>query len=476
MGLVALGVYASTLAPGLTWAHDSADGGELAAAAHTLGIAHPPGYPTYLLLAHVFTHLPIGEVATRTNLLSAFCAAGTAALVTWVLAQLLRCRAVALGTGLALAFSPLIWSQATVTEVHSLNGFFAALLLAFAALAGAPSRRAPRQTAVLALAIGGAWGISLGNHPTVLFCGPLAILALLRLHRFAPLGIVGLALGLAVYAYLPLRAATGPPLNWGDPRTLERFRWVVSGALYRPFVFSLPLAHIGPRLSAWASLLTRQFSWIGVGVVALGAAALWTADRSLLLASGATVVLCSVFAIGYDATDSYLYLVPALVCAGLWLGVGADWLIGAAATRAGWVAKVAVGLVVVLPTAAMLIRFPAMDLRRERAAYEFEAAVLARAPPGAVILSERDAHTFALWYFQHAQGHRADVVVVDRGLLGYDWYTVQLARRLAASPPGEAFPATEEGDLLQDAKILDRPICRIDADGTGLWCAEPRDH
>ena len=85
VGLVSLGLYLATLAPGLTWAHDSGDGGELAAAARTLGIAHPPGYPTYLLLAHVFTRLPVGEIATRTNLFSALCAATTSALLACVL-------------------------------------------------------------------------------------------------------------------------------------------------------------------------------------------------------------------------------------------------------------------------------------------------------------------------------------------------------------------------------------------------------
>ena len=63
-GLVGLGVfglslalYVATAAPGLTWRNDSADGGELAAAAWTLGVAHPTGYPTYVLLARGFAVL-----------------------------------------------------------------------------------------------------------------------------------------------------------------------------------------------------------------------------------------------------------------------------------------------------------------------------------------------------------------------------------------------------------------------------------
>ncbi|MBC7222995.1 MAG: DUF2723 domain-containing protein, partial [Anaerolineae bacterium] len=57
-GLV-LALYGVTAAPSLTWAHDSADGGELLAAAQTLGVAHPPGYPTYLPLLHGWTRLPL---------------------------------------------------------------------------------------------------------------------------------------------------------------------------------------------------------------------------------------------------------------------------------------------------------------------------------------------------------------------------------------------------------------------------------
>ncbi len=30
-----------------------------------LGISHPTGYPTYLMLSHLFTYLPVGDVAYR---------------------------------------------------------------------------------------------------------------------------------------------------------------------------------------------------------------------------------------------------------------------------------------------------------------------------------------------------------------------------------------------------------------------------
>jgi len=477
VGVVSLGFYLATLAPGLTWAHDSADGGELAVAASTLGIPHPPGYPTYVLLAHSFTLLPVGEVATRTNLFSAACAAGAAALLTWTLARTARNYAAAVGAGLALAFSPLLWAQATVTEVHTLNALFTALMLALTALTE-PARmfvirphRPPRRAALLALAVGGTWGLSLGNHPTALFCGPLVLLALWRLRRFRPLGAAGIVLGLSVYLYLPLRAAADPPLNWGDPQTLERFWWMVSGALYRHFLFSLSWAYLPARLLAWAGLLTQQFSGAGIIVVVPGAILLWTVKRPFLVVTATTVAMCSVFAIGYDTTDSYLYLVPGLVCLGLWLGVGADWLVGEVAKRTRWLAWVIAVLAVGLPLAAAVYRFPMLDLSDDRAARDFGDAILGEAPSEAVVLSRRDTHTFALWYFRYAHGLRPDVVVVDLGLLGYDWYAAHLSRRLAVPVPVDVLMAPQEESLRQAAEVLDRPVCWIDWEWTGLSCA-----
>jgi len=470
-GLVSLGFYLMTLAPGLTWAYDSADGGELAAAARTLGIPHPPGYPTYVLLAHLFTRLPVREVATRTNLFSAICAAGAAALLSWALARLTYNWVAATSAGLALALSPLLWQQAIVTEVHALNALFTALLLAFMVQVTSVPRRPPQRAALLALAVGSAWGLSLGNHPTALFCGTMVILTLWHLRRSGLWGATGVALGLLIYLYLPLRAAADPPVNWGDPQTLPRFWWMISGGPYHQFVFSLPGKYLPRRLLGWVGLLTQQFSGIGLAVTGLGAAMLWLKERSLFGATAALVILCSAFATWYNTTDSYLYLMPALVCLGLWLGLGIDWLIGTLAARARWAAVGAAALVALSPLIAGVARIPKVDLRDDRAADVFEAAVLAPAPPEAVILSQRDAHTFSLWYAQHALGHRPDVVVVDIDLLGYDWYVAQLSRRLLVPPPVELLQAVE--GFHSAAEMLARPICQIKSEPAGLLCVAP---
>src|SRR5262245_7101877 len=118
--------YARTLSPGITWANDGADSGDLVTAAARLGVAHPTGYPTYLLLARLFQLLPLGDLAYRATLLSA-AAAALAALCVYMIVRLLidapgwpaHCSALAAALGLGL--SPVFWSQAVIAEVYSLN-------------------------------------------------------------------------------------------------------------------------------------------------------------------------------------------------------------------------------------------------------------------------------------------------------------------------------------------------------------------
>ena len=61
-------VYLTTVSPTVNFI----DSGELITAAHEPGIAHPPGYPLYVLMGYVVTHLLWGDVAWRMNVLSAF--------------------------------------------------------------------------------------------------------------------------------------------------------------------------------------------------------------------------------------------------------------------------------------------------------------------------------------------------------------------------------------------------------------------
>ena len=83
--LVALLLYSWTLAPTVTLT----DSGELIVVARGLGIAHPPGVPLWIILAHLASLVPLGNIAQRINFSSALFAALTCAMLTLVVAEVI---------------------------------------------------------------------------------------------------------------------------------------------------------------------------------------------------------------------------------------------------------------------------------------------------------------------------------------------------------------------------------------------------
>src|SRR5512139_860253 len=131
-----LGASLLALHPGLP----AGDSGELITVAATGGVAHPPGYPLYTMLAGLWCRLvPFGGVAWRLNLLSALSATGAAAVLATAVVRASGSRAGALVAAWAFAFSLPAWRYAVVAEVFLPNALLAACALL------ALSRLVPRR-------------------------------------------------------------------------------------------------------------------------------------------------------------------------------------------------------------------------------------------------------------------------------------------------------------------------------------------
>src|SRR5918997_5242768 len=129
-------LYAVTLAPTVLpyGAPDTLDSPMLQAEVSVLGVGHPTGYPTYMMLTHLFTYLPFGDPAYSVNLASAVY--GVAAVLVVYLAGLrLGGRAVAAAAGaLAFGLSGAFWSQAVIAEVYTFEALLVALVILFVLL------------------------------------------------------------------------------------------------------------------------------------------------------------------------------------------------------------------------------------------------------------------------------------------------------------------------------------------------------
>ncbi|MBI2763214.1 MAG: DUF2723 domain-containing protein, partial [Chloroflexi bacterium] len=115
-GGIALIVYLATLNPTLP----PGDSGDLITAASTLGIAHPPGYPLFAMIGHLFTLLPFGSPAYRVNLMSAVLDAAAVGLVAALIYRV------------AVASAARDEKSADPTKLAAIAGLIGALFLAFA--------------------------------------------------------------------------------------------------------------------------------------------------------------------------------------------------------------------------------------------------------------------------------------------------------------------------------------------------------
>ena len=229
---IALGLYVATLMPGMAFD----DWGEMQTVPHVLGVAHPTGYPTYLLTAWLFELLPIGSVAWRANLLSAVCVAVALGSLT-AIGQRIGVRPwLAAVAALATGAVATVWASALVAEVNPLHLALMALLI-HRSLVWADGKR------LRDLALGGLLvGLGLGNHLLTAFVAPFFVLYALWAGRHAllakPLWLLAPVLaGARGRGRLPVHPARGAREPAARPTTtrprIDGIRFLVTGEQFR---------------------------------------------------------------------------------------------------------------------------------------------------------------------------------------------------------------------------------------------------
>jgi len=462
-------VYLKTMAPGLTWANDGSDGGDLITAAFTGGVPHPTGYPLYLLLAKIFQLIPAGSLAFRTNLMSAVAAVCASILVYAVVTEYLAASQTTknwlpgLIAGFSFGLSPLLWSQAVITEVYTLHAFFAALLLYLSS--GNTRKNLDRM-------LGLTFGLAAGNHMTIILTLPVLFSSVMfrnsdstglknnqwqvDIHAFWT-GFFWLGIGLLTYVTLPLRALHNPPVNWGNPVTFKNFVWLVSGRLYQGQIFAMTIDPAWGRMRGAAGLLVEQFGIPGLLLGLIGLIVFFKPSR--LYRNTLWIAFAFfVFSIGYAVLDSYVNLIPAFLSFSVWIGLGASGLMKSLSLKFRRL-EIIFGLAVLL----YLFFLAGNHCRQVDASQDFRAddfgrEVLAQAPDNAIVFASGDKAVFTMWYFHFALGSRPDLAIVAPALLPYDWYRESLRH---------TYPQVIVTDIIPTADAVraanpQHPVCFIE--------------
>ncbi len=413
------------------------DSGELAAAATTLGIAHPTGYPLFTLLGNLFAHMPVSsEIIVRLNILSAlFTSAGV--MVFFLLCveffTLLgrtdsrQTMIVSLFAAVALGTSKTVWSQSISFEVYSLHMLFLPLTLLL--FVNAVRTGSGKRWILFAFLL----GLAFTNHLTMVLLAPALLFWFfseygLRKQTFNFIAKLSIpfAAGCSLYLVLPIRASQHPLLNWGNPQTLESFWRHVTGKQFRIWMFSSGEV-ARKQLNYFFDNLLTEFHAVILFCAIIGAIGLWIANRRLFMWVLLLFAGCIAYSINYDIHDIDAYFLLAYLAVGIAAAVGIDAVVRRFKTPAVRI------LLIIVFGGSLLMQWSSNrrinDHSENFLVEDYTMNILTHAPPNAVILSQQwDYFISASYYYQHTKKIRPDVVVLDKELFRRSWYFPQLAQ------------------------------------------------
>ncbi len=394
------------------------DSGELAAAVHTLGVAHPPGYPLYVLTGKLFSVLlPFGRPVWRLNLFSAVTAAASVGLLQATLHRLGLPWYLSVSGALAWAFSASLWSQSGIARVYALGVSLSAAATYFA-VAWYVDPQAGTWPLWVAITL---VGLGIANHPVAAAHVP-ALVALAALADRATLSrplvwLVAAAClvpGILLYAWVPIRSRQGAVVNWGNVQTPRELWDFLRRKQYWQYQYVRSVRDAGQVIAFYLQRVVAEFGFLGAAAVLLGMAPLAEAHLPVLVMAIVLVVLNAAAMILHARREDIFhwtrYMLTAWFALALPLAFGWNSMLEILPeTWRPWAAFV-------LPMGLLMTRFGRHDLSRHAYAESYNRRILECLPEGATLIAQDDNVVFPLMYLKYVEGVRPDVKLLEQGV------------------------------------------------------------
>ena len=475
IGLVVLVAYVA-LAPVHVVSGDSA---ELTTLGTIGGVAHPTGYPLYLLFLRATAWLPAATPAHATAIATGVLGAAQvvvlhAACRAWGARPLAATLAVAI-----YAAAPPVVRANTAAEVFALNGLAAACVLWLAATAGPVRGRA--RVLVLALVA----GLALTDHATAVLVAPVGLLGVARGLRELPRGRLGVAalalaafaLGLSPYLYLLVTRET--PTAWTH---LDGLGDLVHHALRLdyggPGTFTSDGAQVAivDRLAGCLRAIGAAWLWLPAlaGIAALGERIArgprWDFAMlalALLLAGPVLAARMNLAPVGYGAyVCERFYMLPILLLA-IPVARALDRL---PLVRVG---RLEPALAIAVFGGVLALDLPRLARVHSAAVQNLVENTLRGLPPRAIAIVATDSFHYVAGYLQAVLHERPDVDVITWPLVRSAEYRERIAHRTGlamTAPRGELLGPALVGQALAQG----RPVF-IDGYQASIAAAFPAD-
>lgn len=448
--------YMLTLAPSVTFF----DSGEFLTASYSLGSAHSPGYPLFLMYAKLFTWLPLGNIAFRINMATALSSSLACLSVYLLTTRILKderfatgqdelARFAVKGAGLAAALTfgvtPRLWLQSNHDKPYPLLAFITAvvfiLLLKWRKHYQMGSERPAYVYASTFLA-----GLSMSLHQTIVLLLPAWFLLIvltdwrmIQRIRELILATAFAMVGFSVQLYLPLRATQNPLLNWGDTKTYGQFMWHFLRKGYPP------TPHPRDADLWWAQIkafnIAHEFTWLGAALLVFAVVRLWRSQRSFVIAYLASVVTFLLVIAGYfNSTPDTIFLTeefftPLYLLTAVFIGAGLFHLLGFVLRRAQLperhgmqVYLLVMVMFLALPASLCAVNYYKNDQHNNYIAFDYASNSLRSLPQNAIMFTWGDSGAFPLWYLQGVERMREDLDLPHTPHLVFDWYLDSMPR------------------------------------------------
>ncbi|TMQ03718.1 MAG: DUF2723 domain-containing protein [Deltaproteobacteria bacterium] len=433
VALVAFAAYVWIAPPHIV----DGDNAEMATLGMIGGVAHPTGYPAYLLWLRATSWLP-GSTPAHTAAIATAILAAVQLVVLHAACRAWGARPIAASAAVAIyAAGPVVMRYSSEAEVFALNQLVVAAIVYLAA-AGGPLRGVWRVAALGLVA-----GLGIADHVTCVLAAPVGLVGAVRGVRearrgavAAAAGVAALAAGLAPYAYLLVTPENA--ISWTPIAGLDG----LVGQL-----------HVAANLAGLAATLGRTWWWLpalaGVAMLAVRCVRAgegeprigWQMLALAFVAAGP--VLAARFDVVPVGLDGYavrrFHLMPALLLA-VPVAAALDVVV------ARYEARIRLGPATAIAAlgfaAAALVAAPDVLRVRTPAVEHALRGMLRGLPPGAVAIISGDMTFFGTGYLQLAWGERPDATVVVWHLVGDRGYRDRLARRgIAIEKTTEATPS-----------------------------------
>ncbi|KAJ7990719.1 hypothetical protein DPEC_G00289830 [Dallia pectoralis] len=432
------------------------DSGELITAACELGVAHPPGYPIFTLLAWLSLNLiPSLSLSVSpahcVNLLSSLLGAGASGALCFTVCRLAGPGPGAVLAGWGFAVSRLCWQWSVVAEVFSLNNLFIGLIFSLTASFHCANSGAQRSKIAHLGAL--CCGLGLCNQHTLVFYVvviiPWVLLCLYSHQELTVSGLFTLGLcflgGLLPYIYLPISSyVNAARWSWGDQTS---FSGLLTHLLRTEYgTFSLAKTDSSMKVSVMLQAqLDHCMADLSIPVLVLAGMGLflsswdrrrcavpWLLTTMMLLYSvffawRANLDISKALLLGvverfWLQSDAVLYLLAGLGLS--WTHTGLDtWLGRRGLWRAGgWIFTVG------MLTHMVHSNYWECDQSSNSVVERFGRELLASVPPDAIVLTRGDLPGNSLRYLHYCQGLRPDIHLVDQEMMTYSWYVAKLGQ------------------------------------------------